>query len=130
MKTTKYDIQLIVADAWKEAEWAAVVHGGKKSEYFAYCLRREWARAKTKMTGTDKQINYAFDLKKQAIAEIVRIMHDAESKNIAWYADAAHHTIEVIDMYRGYAGTLIDALKDLYAPTAKKTLNRIIEALK
>lgn len=42
----KYDVSKIMKNAWVLAENAAFIHGGKKSEYFAECLKQEWAFAK------------------------------------------------------------------------------------
>src|SRR5690554_6597617 len=42
----KFNVKEIMVNAWVRAENAAFLHGGKKSEYFAECLKQEWAFAK------------------------------------------------------------------------------------
>ncbi|MCT4701206.1 hypothetical protein MUA02_04390 [Enterobacteriaceae bacterium H20N1] len=130
MKTSKFNYQRITTDAWKQADYAASIHGGKKSEYFAYCLRLQWARAKGIMSGTAKQKLYAADLCSKVINDIIDMMEYAEKQGVTGYAPVAHSTIEAIDFYRGYAGTLIDTLKDLPSLSKRKTLDDIIKALK
>ncbi|MCP8970552.1 hypothetical protein [Ectobacillus ponti] len=42
----KFDVKQIMTNAWVAAANAAYFHGGKKAEYFAECLKAEWAFAK------------------------------------------------------------------------------------
>ncbi|EMA6344830.1 hypothetical protein U3450_003886 [Bacillus cytotoxicus] len=42
----KFNVAEIMQNAWVAAANAAFLHGGKKSEYFAECLKAEWAFAK------------------------------------------------------------------------------------
>lgn len=49
-----FDKKDIMKNAWMAAGNAVHFHGGKKSEYFAICLKEEWSRAKV-MNGTAKK---------------------------------------------------------------------------
>lgn len=50
----KYDVSQIMRNAWVGAHNAALLHGGKKSEYFRECLKAEWAFAKMLETPVKK----------------------------------------------------------------------------
>jgi len=38
-----FNVKEIMTNAWIKAENATFIHGGRKSEYFAECLKEEWA---------------------------------------------------------------------------------------
>lgn|SRR5699024_1946351 len=54
----KIDKKEIMTNAWVKASNAAFMHGGKKSEYFAECLKEEWA--------FQKMLNKPVEKKKKA----------------------------------------------------------------
>lgn len=54
----KINLKQIMKNAWVNAANAASIHGGKKSEYFAECLKLEWA--------FHKKINHPAEKKQRA----------------------------------------------------------------
>lgn len=64
----KFDTKEIMQNAWVNAENAVHFHGGKKVEYFAECLKAEWAFQKKVNAPVEKPKHIAKSMKE--IAEI------------------------------------------------------------
>lgn len=50
-----FNTKEIMTNAWIKAQNAAFIHGGRKSEYFAGCLKEEWAFQKMLVSETEKR---------------------------------------------------------------------------
>lgn len=53
----KFNVKEIMGNAWINASNAVHFHGGRKSEYFAECLKAEWAFQKMLINETEKRNN-------------------------------------------------------------------------
>ena len=90
----KYDVRKIMRNAWVGAHNAALLHGGKKSEYFRECLKAEWAFAKMIETPVKKA-----ERVEKTVSEITAIKYWFIRKNFTEtesYAIATNDWIEVL----------------------------------
>ena len=90
----KYDVRKIMRNAWVGAHNAALLHGGKKSEYFRECLKAEWAFAKMIETPVKKA-----ERVEKTVSEIIAIKDWFIRKNFTEtesYAIATNDWIEVL----------------------------------
>lgn len=91
---TKFNVAKIMKNAWVQAGSAAFLHGGKKSEYFAECLKAEWAFAKMIETPVKKA-----ERVEKSVNEIVEIKAWFVQKNFTReqaYAIDTNDWIEVV----------------------------------
>jgi hypothetical protein len=127
----KYDLRLVMCDAWKMARYAASEHGGRASQYFKHALCLVWKAAKNKhMSGTTKQVMFARELINRFVGILFTNMDKARAQGKTEWINAALTSHEALSLYCGYAGLIIDALKDIRTLrdiSERRTLSKIIE---
>lgn len=110
----KYDIRLIMKDAWKVAEAGALQFGGKPSDYFAHSLRLAWKGAKKQtMTGTERQVMYANDLIHNFMEIIFSAYDKAQELGKLEFVKAVNEVHVFLSLYSGPAAPIIERLKGL-----------------
>jgi len=79
----KVDIRVVMKRAWEIAREGQKKFGGKVKEYFAMALKLAWKEVKkvaVKLVGSEKQIKWAEDIRKNVIEKMERIVPELEVK--------------------------------------------------
>ena len=77
----KVDIRVVMKRAWEIAREGQKKFGGKVKEYFAMALKLAWKEVKkvaVKLVGSEKQIKWAEDIRKQVIEKMERVIAEVE----------------------------------------------------
>ncbi|WP_152495209.1 hypothetical protein [Dickeya sp. NCPPB 3274] len=103
----------IMLRAWGLAAMRAKFLGGKKSQYFSYCLKVSWHKEKNRLLGTDSQRNYANGLYKSTLKEIFSLREKASISRAENWLKYTPELTSLLDRYTGSAAKLILLLKDI-----------------